>query len=314
MKVINAGEKAKKWTDGMLPCVATIGFFDGVHEGHRCLVQQVRRLAEEKGLASALVTFPIHPRKVMQSSFCPELLNTAEEKINLLETTGVDYCFMLEFTPELSLLTAQAFMKKVLKEQFHVACLVIGYDHQFGHNRSEGFDDYVRYGREMGIEVCRADALTLHDGAIPIHVSSSSIRSQLREGQVEWASRLLGYNYFVEGEVVIGHQMGRKLGFPTANIAVNDSCKLLPANGVYAVRVYLDGLWYKGMLNIGTRPTLDNGSQQSVEVHILHFQGDVYHHTIRIDFVKRLRDEQKFNSLDELIAQLHKDAEETEQI
>lgn len=305
------------------PCVATIGFFDGVHQGHRALIAQVCRIASAKSLQSALVTFPIHPRKVMQTSFCPELLTTPNEKIKLLETTGVDHCFMLDFTPELSQLTAQAFMTEVLKKRYNVRCLVIGYDHRFGHNRTEGFDDYVGYGKEMGIEVVRAEALPFQEMPLEtaqtdltdrptnslVHVSSSLIRHLLQEGKVERASMGLGYAYFINGQVVSGYQMGRKIGFPTANIAVDHSDKILPANGVYAVYVDLDGKRYKGMLNIGVRPTLNNGPERSIEVHILHFNETIYDHTIRIEFVKRLREEQKFNSIEQLIAQLHRDAQ-----
>lgn len=301
------------------PCVATIGFFDGVHQGHRALIAQVGRIASAKKLQSALVTFPVHPRKVMQTSFCPELLTTPSEKIKLLETTGVDHCFMLNFTPELSQLTAQDFMKEVLKKRYNVQCLVIGYDHRFGHNRTEGFDDYLRYGRDIGMEVIRAEALPFHPESPlkadktdttthPVHVSSSLIRHLIQAGEVEHAALGLGYTYFINGQVVTGYQMGRKIGFPTANIAVDNPDKILPANGVYAVYVDLDGKRYKGMLNIGVRPTLNNGPERSIEVHILHFNETIYDHTIRIEFVKRLREEQKFNSIDQLIAQLHRDA------
>lgn len=299
------------------PCVATIGFFDGVHSGHRYLIRQVKEIAAAKGLRSALVTFPVHPRKVMNADYHPELLTTAEEKISLLSEIGVDYCLMLDFTPEISRLSAQEFMRQVLKERYQVTCLVIGYDHRFGHNRSEGFEDYVRYGAEIGIEVIRAKAYTSSiemGGMQNVPVSSSLIRRLLHEGEVDVAARCLGYGYFLDGTVVGGYQVGRKIGFPTANLSVDDPDKLIPADGVYAVWVEFDGKRYMGMLNIGFRPTLDNGTQRTIEVNILHFHSDIYDKSIRLTFVKRTRPELKYSNIDELIVQLHKDAEETEAI
>lgn len=299
------------------PCVATIGFFDGVHSGHRYLIRQVKEIAAAKGLRSAIVTFPIHPRKVMNADYHPELLTTAEEKINLLSEIEIDYCLMLDFTPDISQLSAQEFMQKVLKERYQVKCLVIGYDHRFGHNRSEGFEDYVRYGEEIGIEVIRAKAYTSsiemgEERHVP--VSSSLIRRLLHEGDVDLAARCLGYEYFLDGTVVGGYQVGRKIGFPTANLNVDNADKLIPADGVYAVWVEFDGKKYMGMLNIGFRPTLDNGTQRTIEVNILHFHSDIYDKSIQLTFVKRTRPELKYSNIDELIVQLHKDAEETEAI
>lgn len=299
------------------PCVATIGFFDGVHAGHRYLIQQVKEIAAAKGLRSALVTFPVHPRKVMNAEYRPELLTTPEEKISLLADIGVDYCLMLDFTPEISRLTAREFMTQLLKERYQVKYLVIGYDHRFGHNRSEGFEDYVRYGKEIGIEVIRAKAYTsnIEIGNEPnIPVSSSLIRKLLHEGEVSLAAHCLKYEYFLDGIVVGGYQVGRKIGFPTANLRVDDPDKLIPADGVYAVWVTFDGKTYMGMLNIGVRPTIDNGPNRTIEVNILHFYSDIYDKFIRLTFVKRTRPELKFSSIDELITQLHKDAEETETI
>lgn len=297
------------------PCVATIGFFDGVHTGHRYLIQQVKEIATAKGLQSALVTFPIHPRKVMNTDYRPELLTTPEEKINLLSETGVDYCLMLNFTPDISRLTAREFMTQILKERYQVKCLVIGYDHRFGHNRSEGFEDYVRYGKAIGIEVIRARARTNNieiGAATDIPVSSSLIRTLLHKGEVDSAARCLGYEYFLDGTVVGGYQVGRKIGFPTANLNVDNPDKLVPADGVYAVWVTFDGKTYMGMLNIGVRPTINNGPNRTIEVNILHFHTDIYNKFIRLTFVKCTRPELKFDSIDALIAQLHKDAEEVE--
>ena len=297
------------------PCVAAIGFFDGVHLGHRYLIDQIKEIAAAKGLRSALVTFPVHPRKVMNAAFHPELLTTPQEKIRILSETGVDYCLMLDFTPEISRLTAQEFMTHILKERFRVECLVIGYDHRFGHNRSEGFEDYCRYGQSIGMEVLRAREYTYiykEDISEEVHISSSLIRNCLLSGKADIAARYLGYEYFLEGTVVSGHKVGRTIGFPTANLSVDDPDKLIPYDGVYAVRVSIEGHTYKGMLSIGYRPTMNNGTNRTIEVNILHFNSDIYDQLIRISFVKRTRSELKFDTVDELIAQMWQDAQEVE--
>lgn len=286
------------------PCVATIGFFDGVHLGHRFLIEQVKELAKDKGLRSALITFPVHPRQVMKSDYRPELLTTPEEKIELLKAQGVDYCIMLDFTVELSQLSALSFMKDILQQRYNVSTLIIGYDHRFGHNRSEGFEDYVRYGQQIGMNVYRAQACMIDD----LNISSSLVRTHLLEGKIDLSTRYLGYNYSIEGVVMGGYRVGRTIGFPTANLDLRESNKLIPSDGVYAVRVEVKGCLYAGMLNIGYRPTLDNGSKKSIEVHILRFDEDIYDEKIRLYFVSRIRSEMKFSGLDELIAQLKRDA------
>ncbi len=286
------------------PCVATIGFFDGVHLGHRFLIEQVKELAKDQGLRSALITFPVHPRQVMKSDYRPELLTTPEEKIELLKAQGVDYCIMLDFTVELSQLSAFSFMKDILQQRYNVSTLIIGYDHRFGHNRSEGFEDYVRYGQQIGMNVYRAQACMIDD----LNISSSLVRTHLLEGKIDLSTRYLGYNYSIEGVVVGGYRVGRTIGFPTANLDLRESNKLIPSDGVYAVRVEVKGCLYAGMLNIGYRPTLDNGSKKSIEVHILRFDEDIYDEKIRLYFVSRIRSEMKFSGLDELIAQLKRDA------
>lgn len=287
------------------PNVATIGFFDGVHRGHRFLIEQVCRVAAARGLASSVITFPVHPRKVMQPGFHPELLTTCDEKVTLLAGTGIDYCVMLDFTLDLACLSAKQFMA-ILKDKYRVQALVIGYDHRFGHNRSEGFDDYVRYGQELGIEVILAQAYS--DGGMT--VSSSAIRRLLSEGNVSEAENCLGYRFFLDGMVVNGYHVGHKIGFPTANLHVGDSEKLVPADGVYAVYVFLGEEKYAGMLSIGYRPTLNNGLNRSIEVHIFHFNTDIYNRRIRISFVRRTRSELKFESIEALVRQLRKDEEE----
>ncbi|KAA6327967.1 Riboflavin biosynthesis protein RibF [termite gut metagenome] len=288
------------------PCVATIGFFDGVHKGHRFLINQVKEIASNKGVHSAIITFPIHPRKVINSGYCPEILTTYDEKTKLLAETGIDYCIIHDFTRETSLLSAQEFMTHILHEQCNVQVLVVGYDHRFGHNRSEGFDDYLRYGKRLGMEVVLTHAHASGNGNITI--SSSTVRSLLHKGEVDKAADCLGYNYSLTGTVVEGHQIGRTLGFPTANIQVKDSGKLIPANGVYGVRVTVNEKSYIGMLNIGQRPTINDGTYRSIEVHILHFHSGIYNCPIQVSFVQRIRQEEKFSTIEELTAQLHKDS------
>ena len=292
------------------PCVATIGFFDGVHRGHRFLIDCVKRLARERGLEAVIITFPVHPRMVMQPGFQMPLLSTPEEKRRLLGEQGVDRVVELPFTLELSRLTAREFMVEALQRRLCVDTLVIGYDHRFGHNRSEGFEDYRRYGGEIGMRVVRAEVCVV-DG---VTVSSSAIRRFLCGGEVAIAARCLGYEYYREGTVVDGFKVGRRLGFPTANLRVEEPGKLVPADGVYAVRVAVGGRTYAGMLNIGVRPTVDNGGDRSVEVHILRFGGDIYGEHMRVDFVQRIRNEQKFAGTDELVAQLRRDAAEVERL
>lgn len=289
----------------LTPSVATIGFFDGVHLGHRHLINQVKMAASLNGWCSSIITFPVHPRQVIQSDYQPSLLSSPEEKIELLASTGIDNCILLPFTRELSMLTAWEFMQ-LLYDQYQVRMLVIGYDHRFGHNRAETFEDYCRYGRDLGIHIMQATAYTQEQDK----VSSSAIRRALLSGDVITAKNYLGYNYFLEGTIVGGYQVGRKIGFPTANLRVDFPNKLIPSIGVYAVRVSVNGQDYKGMLNIGYRPTINNGTDLSIEVHILDFEGDIYNQQVRIEFIGFLRPEIKFDSIDELVLQIQKDKEE----
>lgn len=292
------------------PSVATIGFFDGVHRGHRFLINNVVKEAASRGLQSTVVTFDRHPRQVLGSDFQPRLLSTNEEKMLLLSKTGVERCVMLPFSEQMAQMTACDFMKKILRDRLGVQVLIIGYDNRFGHNRSEGFDDYVRYGREMGIEVMSAQSFLLHG----INVSSSVIRSFLQEGEIEMAENCLGYPYFFTGKVVKGFRVGHELGFPTANIEQDNMLKMIPSPGVYAVKVRIEGTveLKHAMMNIGTRPTF-NGTQQTLEVHILNFNDDIYGKMISVAFVHKLRNERQFASKEALSEQLVKDAQMVEE-
>lgn len=297
-----------------VPNVATIGFFDGVHRGHRFLIDQVKQYAAERGLVSLLITFGMHPRQVMQADYQPRLLSTPEEKCELLASTGADYCAVLDFTPELSQYSAYEFMEKVLKDKLSVNTLMIGYDHRFGHDRKDGFADYVRYGQMLGIQVVQARGLEVKD----IPVSSSVTRAFLSEGEVEMAALCLSVPYSISGRVVTGFQEGRELGFPTANLSLADARKLVPKQGVYAVRVTdLDqpDKHYAGMLNIGWRPTMEEKMDHpAIEVHLLHYDGNLYGHQLKLEFIKRLRDERKFRSRGDLVRQLKADADCVEQM
>ena len=291
--------------------IATIGFFDGVHIGHCHLINMLKKVARERGVESCVITFDRHPRQVVQPEWCPEMLTTLEEKTQLLEATGIDRCEVLHFDREMANQSAHDFMQHTLKEKLGVSILVTGYDNRFGHNRSEGFEDYVRYGSELGIEVIKGEELT--DGSN--NVSSSSIRRMLKEGRIEDATRCLGREYQLTGTVVGGEHIGRTIGFPTANIRPDDSSKLIPANGVYAVDVWSqagDINRERAMLNIGTRPTF-NGTATTIEVHIPHFAGNLYGSTLSIAFLRKIREERKFDSPEALVEQLNKDLNNIEQ-
>lgn len=248
-------------------------------------------------MGALVVTFANHPMEVLRHGVAGQMLSPGGEKVELLRQTGVDGVALLDFTPELAQMSARDFMQRVLKEQCHVEVLLMGYDNRFGHD-GLGFADYVEQGREMGLEVLPCDEL---EGGF----SSTAIRQALLEGDVEAANRLLGYEYRLEGTVVEGFQNGRKMGFPTANLRVSP-LKLVPENGVYVVRVSSS---HGGMLNIGTRPTLHNGGERSIEVHVFDFDGDLYGQTLQVELLHRLRREQEFGSMEELRAQLERDRE-----
>lgn len=286
------------------PIVATIGFFDGVHLGHRYLIKQVTDEATDLNLRSAVITFPTHPRKVLHKDYQPALLCGFDEKIERLASTDIDYCICLDFTIEISKMSAYQFMKEILKDRFNVNTLVIGYDHRFGHNREDGFADYKRYGEELGINVVEAKELPSED-----HVSSSHIRRLLGEGNVTKAAELLSYNYTISGKIVEGFKVGRTIGFPTANIEVWETYKVIPSFGVYAVYVHVEGNRYEGMLYIGKRPTLHNGDNISIEVNLFDFDGDLYNKELTAEFLEFMRPDVKFSDLETLKEQIRKDKE-----
>jgi riboflavin kinase/FMN adenylyltransferase len=277
---------------------ATVGFFDGVHMGHRFLLAELKKEAAKRGLKSMVITFKVHPRKVLHATYLPQLLTSAEEKREQLKSTGIDEVVELDFTVEMAQLTAAEFIKQILAEQLGLKLLLVGHDHRFGRNREEGFPEYAAYGRQNGMEVIQATRYSTEQFS---HISSSEVRNALIKGDVERANTLLTYPYAFTGYVVTGFQVGKKIGFPTAN--------LIPGIGVYAVLIDWKGNSYKGMMNIGRRPTLDNGDAVSLEVHIINFDADIYHQQLKVTFIRKIRDEKKFNSVDALIEQLKMDKE-----
>ncbi len=285
--------------------VGTIGFFDGVHVGHRHLIKQLKEIAKKVGLPSAVITFPVHPRKVLQADYQPALLCGYEEKIEQLRTTGVDYCISLPFTTDLSKLSAEEFMQQILKNDIGIKTLVVGYDHRFGRNREDGFTEYEKIGKELDINVIKGEEYQ-YEGE---NVSSTKIRTLFNEGNIEKANYLLSYNYTISGKIVEGYQVGRTIGFPTANIRSWERYKVIPRLGVYAVLVHIRDIIYEGMLYIGTRPTLHNDPEVSVEVNIFNFNGDLYNQSLKVEFIDFIRGDSKFSTMEDLVKQIHNDKE-----
>lgn len=292
--------------------VATIGFFDGVHLGHRFLIDYVIETAKKSKMQSMVVTFSEHPRKVLHTDFQPMLLTTKDEKLRLLRGTGIDEIAMLDFTKELSEMPAKDFMQ-MLYDQYNVRALVVGYDHRFGHGRAEVFDDYHKYGDEMGMRVIKCPHFKLPKGyGSGLSLSSTSIRKSLAAGKLKTANDLLGHRFILSGEVVHGFHNGTELGYPTANISVEPG-KLIPMEGVYLVCIASDEPKRKkvyGMLNIGSRPTMDNGEQQSIEVHIFDCTSDLYGNRLEVELIEFLRKEKKFDDIESLKAQLQTDEQQ----
>ena len=287
---------------------ATIGFFDGVHKGHVHLLESLKSIAAERGLKSMAITFPEHPRQILQSDYRPRLLSTPEDKVRLLENTGIDYCFPLHFTTALAALDARTFMTDFLQKKLGVSTLLVGHDHHFGHDTNLTVDDYRRIGNEIGMEVIPADAF-LYEGA---PISSSRIRRELVAGNVKAANDMLGYRYTISGTVIHGLQNGRKMGFPTANLGPYCEFMQIPADGVYSSVAKVDGEIWPAMLNIGFRPTFE-GKARTIEAHLLGFDRDIYFHELTLEFVDFLRPERRFESPQELAAQLEADRNKVRQ-
>lgn len=282
--------------------VVTSGTFDGVHQGHRKILANLNSLAREKNAESVVLTFWPHPRTVLHPDQPTKLLTSLEEKIELIRETGPDHLIIIPFTRDFSNQTSQEFIENILVEAIGTKFLVIGYDHRFGKNREGSFDFLKNHSSQFGFTVEEISREDIDD----ITISSTNIRQYLQNGQLEKASSLLGRPYFITGKVVHGEKMGRKLGYPTANIVVNEKLKLIPCDGVYAIKVTWNNTIYNGMLNIGYRPTV-NGLSHMIEAHIFDFEHQIYDHELRISFCKYLRPEIKFPSLEHLKEQLLKD-------
>jgi riboflavin kinase/FMN adenylyltransferase len=281
--------------------VATVGFFDGVHSGHLFLIEQLKKTAAAAGLQTAIVTFPLHPQWVLNPKIETALLTSPEEKLEYLAAAGIDVCYMLDFTPQFSCIDAETFIQDVLHRQLGVEHLLIGYDHRFGRNRESGFDEYVKYGETCGMKVSRAEEL---EGE---HISSTVIRRLLLAGCIEEANAMLGHPYALCGEVVHGNHLGRTIGFPTANLKLQDIDKIIPDTGIYAATVRLGNETFRGMAYIGTRPTIEKNGEKRVEVNIFDFDREIYGETLRVEFMRYIREDRTFKNLEELREQLIKD-------
>lgn len=280
----------------------TIGTFDGIHIGHQKILSDLITSAKQDKRKSVLLTFFPHPRMVLQQNVSIELLNTIDEKAQLLEKMGLDYLIIHPFSKEFSRLTALDFVRDVLVNQLNTSKLIIGYDHHFGKNREGNIDQLREYSHLYDFEVEEIPAQDIDD----VSVSSTKIRKALHEGLLKTANKYLGYKFMVNGTVVNGKKLGGQIGFPTANIDVKEDYKLIPKTGVYVIQSSINGKNYFGMMNIGYRPTVD-GKHQTIEAHFFNFDGDLYGKSLKIEFLYFLREEQKFDSVDELILQLKKD-------
>ena len=282
--------------------IITIGTFDGVHIGHRKILNKIIQSAHDLHCESLVLTFFPHPRMILQEDSVVKLLNTMEEKIVLLQDIGIGNLIVHPFDKEFSQLTAEEFVKNILVDQLKVQKIIIGYDHRFGRNRTANINDLILFGDKYGFEVEQISAQEID----AIAVSSTKIRNALANGTISLANEYLGYNYFFTGTVVKGKQLGRTIGFPTANIHIKEDYKLIPKNGVYLVKSLLNGKLIYGMMNIGIRPTLKNGNQ-TIEVHYLDFKEDLYEQEITVEIIEFIREEHKFDSLEALKNQIQKD-------
>lgn len=288
------------------PLALSLGMFDGVHRGHQSIISEIVSIGKEKNLKPAVLTFWPHPRLVFNPNDDLKLLNTIEEKSELIERFGIHHLFLQEFNEDFRNLTGEEFVKKILVDKLNVKYLIIGYDHVFGKNRSGNFELLEKLAPEFGFQVEQMEAVNIHND----HISSTKIRNALLEGKIKEANEMLGYHYPVSGTVVDGKKLGRNIGYPTANIQV-DSIKLLPKKGAYIVDVFVKEQHYKGMLSIGTNPTV-NGDSLTIEVYILDFDQDIYGEKITVHFRDFLHEEIKFESLEKLIERLDEDKRLTE--
>ena len=282
--------------------IVTIGTFDGVHIGHQKIIKRLIQVGKDKGLKSIVLTFFPHPRMVLQKNSKIKLLNTIKEREAILSSLGLDQMVTKTFTKEFANLSARDFVKTVLVDALNAKYIIIGYDHQFGKNRSANINDLKAFGNEFGFEVEEISAQDVKE----VSVSSTKIRAALQEGDIATANAFLGYPYFITGKVIKGKGLGKQIGFPTANIEIEEDYKLIPKDGVYVIKALVKNKTVFGMMNIGTNPTVD-GSHRTIEVNLFDFDADIYDEIIKVEFLERIRDEYKFDSLELLQAQLKKD-------
>jgi len=282
----------------------TIGTFDGVHFGHQKIIEKLVKEAKKANKKSVLLTFFPHPRMVLQKDASLKLINTIEERAVLLEKTGLDYLIIHPFSKEFSKMSALEFVKDILVSQLNISKLIIGYDHHFGKNREGNITQLTEYSHVYNFKVEEIPAQDIDT----VSVSSTKVRHALATGNLKTANNYLGYNFMLNGTVVNGKKLGGTIGYPTANIDIKETYKLIPKTGVYVVKSTIEGKTIFGMMNIGNRPTV-NGSHQTIEVHFFDFNQDLYHQNLTIELIYFLRDEQKFDGIDSLVHQLKKDEE-----
>ena len=286
--------------------ILTLGTFDGVHIGHKKILEKVIQHTADEKYESLVLTFFPHPRMILQERSEIKLLNTISEKVNLLEQLGIQNLVIHPFDETFSRLTAEEFVKTVLVEQFKIHKIIIGYDHRFGRNRTADINNLIEFGEKYGFEVEQISAQEIN----AISVSSTKIRNAIQEGNMLLANKYLGYDYFLTGTIIKGKQLGRTIGFPTANLKIEEDYKLIPLKGVYIVSSQINEQIVYGMMNIGVNPTV-GGQHLSVEIHYLNFDGDLYDQKLAVSILKRLRDEEKFDSLSLLKEQIKKDQTQT---
>ena len=286
--------------------IVTLGTFDGVHIGHNAILDTICRAAQHENLESVILTFFPHPRLVVSNNYDIKLLNTIEEKSILLEKKGIQNFIIHPFDKVFSELSPREFVTQVLVDKLNIQKIIIGHDHKFGKNRAADFNDLINFGKEFGFEVEEISAQQINE----VSVSSTKIRNSLLEGNISLANEYLGYPYILSGNVIKGNQLGRTIGFPTANIEIPEDYKLIPKNGVYVVTVNVNNQLVLGMMNIGVKPTLGE-NKLSIEVYLLDFDTDIYNQKIQVNVLERLRDEQKFESFEALKTQLEVDKQNT---
>lgn len=282
--------------------IVTIGTFDGVHLGHQKIIEKLIQETKNADCESLILTFFPHPRMVLNETSTINLLNTLNEKSCLLEKMGLDNLVIHPFDRDFSNLSAEEFVKTILVDSFNIQKIIIGYDHRFGKNRAANINDLIEFGGKYGFEVEQISAQEVDS----VSVSSTKIRNAIVNGAITLANEFLGYQYVLSGKIIKGKQLGRSIGFPTANLKIEENYKLIPKNGVYIVKSQLQGKTVFGIMNIGINPTV-NGENLSIEVHFLDFDSNLYNKEISISVIERIRDEKKFNSIELLKVQIQKD-------